>query len=77
MFEGGCRRGNEVKGEQDINSELYLDQRAPDDPAHVQPPLCNVGVVLVQVGRESQQMRLEVFCREKSRRVRDAFMSGT
>lgn len=51
---------------------LYLDQSVLDDPAHVQPPLCNVGVVVVQVGREGQQVGSEILCKvEDGEKVRD------
>lgn len=29
--------------------ELYLDQRVLDDSAHIQPPFCNIRVVVIQV----------------------------
>lgn len=51
---------------------LYLDQSVLDDPAHVQPPLCNVGVVVVQVGREGQQVGSEILCKvEDGEKVRN------
>lgn len=46
--------------------ELYLDQRALDDSAHVLPPLRHAGVVLVEVWRKGEQVGLEIFCRKGS-----------
>lgn len=48
--------------------EPYLDQRALDDSAHVQPPLRHIRVVVVQVWWKGQQMRFEIFCREVNMR---------
>ncbi len=53
--------------------ELHLDQRVLDDSAHIQPPFCNIRVVVVQVWWEGEQMRSEIFCRENSKRMWYAF----
>lgn len=47
----------------------HLDQSILDDPAHVQPPLCHVRVVVIQVGREGQQMRSEILCKLREKRI--------
>lgn len=46
---------------------LYLDQSVLDDPAYVKPPLCDVGVVVVQVGWEGQEVGLEILCKVEGR----------
>lgn len=52
--------------------ELHLDQRVLDDSAYIQPPFCNVRVVVIQVWWKGEQMRSEIFCREESKFMWDA-----
>ena len=47
----------------------HLDHGGFDDPAHILPPLRHVRVVLVQVGREGEEMRFEVFYRDSENSV--------